>query len=65
MIGSFLLLWQTPGLAQRIGDDPLQLAVGAAELVGSPRLYRIHGVSINAENETLGRLLSHSLSTIN
>ena len=32
----FLLLGQTAGLAQRLGDDPLQLAVGGTELVGCP-----------------------------
>ena len=55
------LLGQTLGFAQGLGDDPLQLAVGAAELIRSPGLYRIHRLSVNAEDKTLGALLSHKL----
>ncbi len=59
----FLLffLGQTLGFAQGLGDDPLQLAVGAAELIRSPGLYRIHRLSVNTEDKTLGALLSHEL----
>ena len=59
----FLLffLGQTLGFAQGLGDDPLQLAVGAAELICSPGLYRIHRLSVNTEDKTLGALLSHEL----
>ena len=60
---SFLLtfLRQTLGFAQGLGDDPLQLAVGAAELVRSPGLYRVHRIRVDTEDETLCLLLSHEL----
>ena len=61
MIASFFLLGQTLGFSQCLGDNPLQLAIGATELVRSPSLNRIHGVSINAKDKTLSRLFSHSL----
>ena len=51
---------QASRLAQSLGDNPLQLAVDAAKLVGSPRLQRIHGLAINAQNEILGRCLFRS-----
>ena len=56
-----LFLGQTLGFAQGLGDDPLQLAVGAAEFIRSPGLYRIHRLSVNAEDKTLDALLSPQL----
>ena len=60
--GVLFLFWQTFGFAQSLGDDPLQLAVGAAELIRSPGLYSVHRLSVNAEDKTLGvALLCHVL----
>jgi len=55
------LFWQTLGFSQGLSDDPLQLAVGAAELVRSPGLYSVHRLSVNAEDKTLGALICHRL----
>ncbi len=33
-------------LAQRIIDDPLDLAVGTAKFVGSPLLYLLEGIGV-------------------
>ena len=61
-LGLFFLFWQAFCLAQGLSDDPLQLAVGAAELVRSPGLYSVHRLSVNAEDKTLGvALLCHVL----
>ena len=57
----FLLLGQTAGLAQCLGDDPLQLAVGGTELVGCPLLNGIHRVAIDTQDETFCGFLCHSL----
>ena len=57
----FLLFGQTAGLAQRLGDDPLQLTVGGAELVGCPFLNGIHRVAIDTQDKTLCGFLCHSL----
>ena len=57
--GLTFLLGQTLGFAQGLGDDPLQLAVGAAELVRSPGLYRVHRLSVYTQDEILGFLLCH------
>ena len=59
------LLGQTLGFAQGLGDNPLQLTVGTAELIRSPGLYRIHRLSVNAQDKTLGALLSHECSMFN
>ena len=60
--GVLFLFGQAFGFAQSLGDDPLQLAVGAAELVRSPGLYSVHRLSVNAEDKTLGvALLCHVL----
>jgi len=56
-----LFLGQTLGFAQGLGDDPLQLAVGAAELIRSPGLYSAHRLSVDAEDKTLGALVCHRL----
>ena len=42
---------QAPTLAQCLIDDPLQLSVGGAKLVGRPFLHGIHHLGIHAENE--------------
>ena len=41
-------------LLQRLGNDPLQLAIGRAELIGCPFLYGSHRLSVYTQNETLG-----------
>ena len=55
------LFWQALGFAKGLGDDPLQLAVGAAELVRSPGLNCVHRFRVHAQDETLGCLLSHNV----
>jgi len=57
----FLLFGQTFGFAQRLGDNPLQLAIGATELIRSPGLNSVHRLSVNAKDKTLGVLVSHRL----
>ena len=54
-------LRQTISFAQSLGDDPLQLAVGAAELVSCPCLYSVHRLSVNAQDKTLCILICHIL----
>ena len=44
-------------LLQRLCDDPLQLAVDRAELVGSPLLHRLHGLGIHPEQKGLGTIV--------
>ena len=61
IVGFSFLLGQTAGLAQRLGDDPLQLAVGGTELVGCPLLNGIHRVAVDTQDKTLGGFLCHSL----
>ena len=60
---SFLsaFLGQTFGFSQSLSDNPLELAIGAAELVRSPGLYRVHRFSVNAQNEILCFFLRHEL----
>jgi len=60
-----LFSWQTLGFAQSLGNDPLQLAVRAAELIRSPSLYRVHRLSVHAQDKTLGRLLCHNNNLLN
>ena len=55
------LFGQTLGFAQGLGDDPLQLAIGAAEFVRSPGLNSVHRLSVDAEDKTLGALVCHRL----
>ena len=43
--GSFL--GQALGFAKGFSDNPLKLAIGAAELVRSPSLYRVHRLSVD------------------
>ena len=62
---ALLCLRQTLGFPQRLSDNPLQLAVGAAELVCSPSLYRVHRLSVHAQDKTLGRLLCHNNNLLN
>ena len=57
----FLLFGQTAGLAQRLGNDPLQLTVGGTELVGCPFFNGIHRVAIDTQDETLCGFLCPSL----
>lgn len=53
--------FQAAAAAQGVGDDPLELAVDRAELVGSPLLQCIHRCSIDTKYETLVIVLfSHS-----
>ena len=49
-------------LLQRLGNDPLQLTIGRAELVGSPFFNRCQRVRIDAQDEVLGFVffLSHN-----
>lgn len=39
---------------QCLVDDPLDLTVGAAELVRSPLFDQFHGLCVDAQHETLG-----------
>ena len=57
--GAFL--GQALGFAKGLSDDPLQLTIGAAELVRSPCLYRIHRISVDTQNKTLCLSLCHRL----
>ena len=41
-------------LLQCLGNDPLQLAIGGAELIGSPLLNRRQRIRIDAQDEVLG-----------
>jgi len=59
--GLTFLFGQPLGFAQGLGDDPLQLAVGAAELIRSPGLNSVHRLSVDAEDKALGVLLCHRL----
>ena len=45
---------EAAGAAQGVVDEPLELAVDRAELVGGPFLYGFHRLSVYAEYETLG-----------
>lgn len=56
-IGGFLL--QSSTLAQGLVDDPLQLAIGAAELVRSPLLNGSHRLRVDAQDEILCFFLFH------
>ena len=49
-----LLLWFAPALAESLGDNPLQLTVDAAKLIGSPFFEGVHSRFINSEYKTLG-----------
>lgn len=44
-------------LLQRLGNDPLQLAVDGAELIGGPFLHRLHRLWVDAEQEGLGAIV--------
>ena len=55
--GSLLLF--SSGTAQGIIDDPLQLAVDAAEFIGGPSLEGIHRLRIYAQHKVPGPFLSH------
>lgn len=49
-----LLLWLAPALAESFGDNPLQLTIDAAELIGSPLFEGVHSRCIYSEYKTLG-----------
>ena len=42
-------------------DDPLQLPVGAAEFIGGPSFQRLECFGIDAQDETFGAFLGHTL----
>ena len=48
-----LLAGQRSEAAQGVGDDPLQLPVDRAELVGRPPFERLHGRGVDTKHETL------------
>ena len=61
------LLLLPPTLLQRLRDNPLQLPVDRAKLVGGPFLHRLHRLGIDAEQEglvicTIFFFLCHNLS---
>jgi len=47
------LLLLPPTLLQCFRDNPLELTVDGAELVGSPSLHGLHGLRVDAEQEGL------------
>ena len=52
-----LLFLFPPALFQCLRDNPLQLAVDGAELVGSPAFHGFNRLGINAEQEGLVRIV--------
>ena len=48
------LLLLPPALLQCFGNNPLQLPIGRAELIGCPLFNGSHRLGVYAQNETLG-----------
>lgn len=56
-MASIFLLFQPSTLLERLGNNPLKLPIGGAELIRRPCLYCIHRLCVNSQHERLGLYL--------